>query len=138
MVGIGGQRLVVPVFGVVIAAELAAGVADQRRHVGVVVVAHRAQRGDAAGIIALVVNQRIGLVPAAVEVLERAVVLRFLFLRFGLLLRRRAAAARRLVALRRRWAAAFDGFGKIRRADRGAQQQGGGKQGWSLHDLLRA
>src|SRR5262249_32339662 len=55
--GIGGKRLVVPIFGVVIAAQLAARIAEQRRYVGIVVVLQGAERGDAALIIVFVVNQ---------------------------------------------------------------------------------
>src|SRR6516164_8672967 len=52
--GIGGKRLVVPIFGVVIAAQLAARIAEQRRYVGIVVVLQGAERGDAALIIVFV------------------------------------------------------------------------------------
>src|SRR5215831_10586372 len=55
--GIGGKRLVVPIFGVVIAAQLAARIAEQCRYVGIVVVLQGAERGDAALIIVFVVNQ---------------------------------------------------------------------------------
>src|SRR5208282_6401428 len=72
MVRIGGERALVPGLGVVIAAELAAGVADQGGDVGVVVVAERPQGGDACDIIALVVNQRVGAVVARQEILGRA------------------------------------------------------------------
>ena len=60
MVGIGGKRPFVPSLGIVVAAELAAGIADQRRDVGIVVVAERPKRGDAGEIIALVINERVG------------------------------------------------------------------------------
>src|SRR5690348_12926472 len=56
---IGDERLVVPVFGVVIAAKLAAGIAEQGRHVGIVVMLQSAQRRDAGLVIVLVVDQRV-------------------------------------------------------------------------------
>src|ERR1700688_3065772 len=95
VVRIGGERLVVPIFGVVVAAELAAGVADQRGDIDVVVVAHGAQRGDAADIVALVVDQRVGLVPVIEELVGRAALLLL-----GLMLGGRGAG--RLRGLRRR------------------------------------
>ena len=42
MVGIGGERLLVPELGVVVAAELAAGIADEIGDVRMVVVVERA------------------------------------------------------------------------------------------------
>src|SRR5580704_16024226 len=96
VVGIGGERAVVPEFGVVIAAEFAARIADQRRHIRIVVVAHGAQHSDAAGIIALVVDQRVSLVPALVELFDRARLVRLGL--FGVLFR--AALARRRLARR--------------------------------------
>ena len=80
MLGIGDERFVVPIFGVVVAAELAAGIAEQRRHIGVVVVAHGAQRGDAALVVVLVVDQRIGGVITVQELLGRAAFVVFLLL----------------------------------------------------------
>src|SRR3984885_6619983 len=94
VVRIGGERLVVPIFGVVVAAELAAGVADQRGDIDIVVIAHGAQRRDAADIVALVVDQRVGLVPVIEEFIGRA----GLWL-LGLLL---GGGAGRLRVLRRR------------------------------------
>src|SRR5580693_1645672 len=72
VVRIGGERLVVPIFGVVVAAELAAGVAEERRDIDIVVIAHGAQHRDAAVIVSLVVDQRISLVPVVEEFLGRA------------------------------------------------------------------
>src|SRR5499427_10886815 len=69
---ISGERLVVPIFGVVITAELAARIAEQRRHVGIVVMLQGAQRGDAALIIVFVVDQRVGGMIALDEILGRA------------------------------------------------------------------
>src|SRR6516162_9180104 len=77
--GIGGKRLVVPIFGVVIAAQLAARIAEQRRYVGIVVVLQGAERGDAALIIVFVVNQCISGMITVDEVLGRA---GFIFLVF--------------------------------------------------------
>src|SRR5262249_20648793 len=91
VVRIGGQRLLVPVFGVVVAAELAAGVADEGGDIDIVVIAHGAQRRDAAFVVALVVDQRIGLVPAVEELFGRAVLfLLCLLLGIGAAGRRRA------------------------------------------------
>jgi len=73
VIGIGGKRLVVPIFGVVIAAKLATRVTEQRCHVRIVVIAHGAQRGDAASKVALIVDERIGGVIAVEEILGRAV-----------------------------------------------------------------
>src|SRR5271155_3472320 len=72
VIGVGGERLVVPVFGVVVTAKFSAGVADYRRHIRVVVIAHRAQRGDAALVVALVVDERVSGVVAGQEILGRA------------------------------------------------------------------
>src|SRR6516165_4925061 len=77
--GIGGKRLVVPIFGVVIAAQLAARIAEQCRYVGIVVVLQGAERGDAALIIVFVVNQCISGMITVDEVLGRA---GFIFLVF--------------------------------------------------------
>jgi hypothetical protein len=71
VVGIGGERLVVLIFGVVIAAKLAARITEQRCHIRVVVIAHGAQRGDAAFKVALVVDERIGGVITVQEILGR-------------------------------------------------------------------
>jgi hypothetical protein len=60
VVGIGAERLVVLIFGVVIAAKLAARITEQRCHIRVVVIAHGAQSGDAAFKVALVVDEPIG------------------------------------------------------------------------------
>jgi hypothetical protein len=70
--GSAARRALVPDLGVVVAAEFAAGIADQRRHVGVVVIAQRAQRGDAADIVRVAVDQCVGGVIAAQEVFGRA------------------------------------------------------------------
>src|SRR6516162_9659421 len=77
--GICGKRLVVPIFGVVIAAQLAARIAEQCRYVGIVVVLQGAERGDAALIIVFVVNQCISGMITVDEVLGRA---GFIFLVF--------------------------------------------------------
>ena len=69
MVGIGGERVLVPVFGVVVAAELAAGVADERGDVGMFVMADRVQRRDAAFVIAAVIDQGVGGMVAGEEIL---------------------------------------------------------------------
>ena len=71
MVGIRRQRPLVPELSVIVAAELTAGIADQRRHVGVVVIAQRQQRGDTRFIVALVVDQRVGGVIAGEEIFRR-------------------------------------------------------------------
>src|SRR5580692_8118923 len=71
VVRIGGERLVVPIFGVVVAAELTAGVADQGGDIDIVVIAHGAQHRDAADIVAVVVDQRIGAVPVIEEFIGR-------------------------------------------------------------------
>ena len=74
MVGIHGERFVVPVFGIVVAAELAAGIADERGDIGMVILAERAQRRDPVNVIGLVVNERVGRVVVFEEVLlDRAV-----------------------------------------------------------------
>src|ERR1700733_2156271 len=112
VVRIGGERLVVPIFGVVVAAELAAGIADQGGDVGVVVIAHGAQRRDAADIVALVVDQRVGLMPVVEEFIGRA----GLWL-LGLLLGGRGAGRLRVLRRRRRRAVGLDGGGKAGRAD---------------------
>src|SRR5580693_2954716 len=125
VVGIGGERLVVPIFGVIVAAELAAGVADQGGDIDVVVIAHGAQHRDAADIVALVVDQRISLVP----VIEEAA----LWL-LGLLLGR-GAGRLRVLRRRRRRAVGLDGGGKAWGAD-GDAQDDGGKQGGFAHGLL--
>ena len=44
VIGIGGERAFVPDLGFVVASELAARIADQVRHVGIVVMVERAQR----------------------------------------------------------------------------------------------
>src|SRR5579864_9441937 len=129
VVRIGGERLVVPIFGVVVAAELAAGVADQRGDIDVVIIAHGAQRRDAAYIVALVVDQRVGLVPVVEEFLGRAGLLLL-----GLVLGGRGAGRLRGLRRRRR-AVALDGGGKAGRAD-GDAQDDGGKQGGFAHELL--
>src|SRR5262249_11657198 len=95
VVGIGGERLVVPIFGVVIAAKLPARITEQRCHVRIVVIAHGAQRSDAAFKVALVVDERIGGVITVQKILGRtALVL------FGLVLG--GGRAGWLTALRRR------------------------------------
>jgi len=71
VIGIGGKRFVVPVFGFVVAAELAAGIAEQGRHVRVIVIADGAQCCDTGLVIALVVNERIGGVITVQEILGR-------------------------------------------------------------------
>jgi hypothetical protein len=59
MVRIGGERPLVPGFGTAVASELAAGIAEERGHIGVVVVAERAQRRDAADVVAVIVDERV-------------------------------------------------------------------------------
>src|ERR1700730_9721793 len=129
VVGIGGERLVVPIFGVVVAAELAAGVADQGGDIDVVVIAHGAQHRDAAGIVALVVDQRIGLVPVVEEFFGRSALLLL-----GLMLGGRGAGRLRVLRRRRR-AVGLDGGGKAWGAD-GDAQDDGGKHGGFAHGLL--
>src|SRR5690242_2532861 len=75
---IGDERLIVPVFGVVIAAELAVGIAKQGRHVGIAVVLQGAQRGDAGLVVVLVVDQRVSGMIAVDEILGRTGLRRFL------------------------------------------------------------
>ena len=115
MVGIGGKCALVPEFGVVVAAELAAGVTEQRRYVGVVVVAERAQRGDAGNVVVLVVDQRVGGMVAAQEILRRTalVVIRLWLVAvlgfrssFATALRSVAAASDSLRRRRRRYSGA--------------------------------
>src|SRR6516164_11360959 len=77
---IGGERLVVPILGVVLAAELAARIAKQRRDVGIVVMGQCAQCGDAALVIVLVVDQGISRMIAIDEILRRAALVVFLLL----------------------------------------------------------
>ena len=72
VVGIGGERPFVPDLGVVVAAELAAGVAEQCRDIGVVVAVERAECRDARFVVALVVDQRVGGLVADDKVLQRA------------------------------------------------------------------
>src|SRR5262249_18222950 len=52
VVGIGGQRLLVPVLPILVAAELAAGIADEVGDLGIVVVADRPHGGDAVLVMA--------------------------------------------------------------------------------------
>src|SRR6202035_831015 len=129
VVRIGGERLVVPIFGVVVAAEFSAGVADQGGDIDIVVIAHGAQRGDAAGIVAVVVDQRVGLVPVVEEFLGRAALLLL-----GLMLGGRGAGRLRVLRRRRR-AVGLHGGGKARGAD-GDAQDDGGKQGGFAHEML--
>jgi len=78
MVRIGDQRPLVPSACVVVAAELAAGEANQGGDVGVIVAADRLQRLDAGGEFAAAVDQLV----AAVIALGRGrvvVMLGFLF-----------------------------------------------------------
>jgi hypothetical protein len=72
MIGIGGERAFVPHFGVVIAPELAARVADQVRNVGIVVMIEGLQRGDRRFVVAFLVNKRIGRLVSRDEVFKRA------------------------------------------------------------------
>src|SRR2546430_615450 len=64
---LGGERLLVPVFGVVVAAELAAGEADIVRDVRMVVVTERAERDD-GGLVLLALDQVIGLTVTVAEI----------------------------------------------------------------------
>src|SRR5262245_9996583 len=52
VVGIGGERLLVPALRVVVVAKLAVGVADVVRDIGMLVVAERMHCGDAVLVIA--------------------------------------------------------------------------------------
>src|SRR5262249_32328693 len=96
VVRIGGECLIVPIFGIVIAAKLAARIAEQRRHVRIVVIAHGAQGSDAAFKVALVVDERIGSVITVQKILGRTALVLF----FGLVLG--GGRAGWLTALRRR------------------------------------
>src|SRR5271156_4750539 len=81
VVGIGGERSLVPEFGVVVAAELAASIANEIGHVGIVVLVERAQSGDPAFVIEFVVNKGVGSFIASLQLFERAaLVVRRLFL----------------------------------------------------------
>jgi hypothetical protein len=104
VVGIGGKRPLVPDFGIVIAAELAAGITKQRRDIRMIVVAQRLERRDAGDVVALVVDQSVGRVIVAQEILGGAalglLVLRFI-LRFVLGFLFRLRGLRRLRGRRR-------------------------------------
>src|SRR5262249_53268588 len=79
MLRIGGERLLVPDLGVVGAAELAAGISDQVRDVGIFVMAECVQHDNGVGIILLLVDHAIG-EPIAVEEGLLGFLLRRLFL----------------------------------------------------------
>src|SRR6185369_7246416 len=111
VLGIGGQRALVPDFGVVVAAELAARIADQIGDVRVFVVAKRLQRGDTRHVVVLLVDDGMRGLVAVDELL-----LRLLFLFFGGLLL--AGFFRGLIGARRglgtgRWRRAVDRAGAI-------------------------
>jgi hypothetical protein len=71
MLWINGKRSLIPKLGVVITAELAVGIPDQIRHVGVVVVSEGAQSGNAGGIVCLVLDHRVGRFVPGDEVFQR-------------------------------------------------------------------
>src|SRR5215469_11220502 len=97
MLRIGSECLLVPVFGVVIAAELAAGIAEEGGDISIVVITYGPQRGDAALVVFLVINHRISRKIAVEEFFGRAALVGLL-LGVGLAGRLIAAA---LAALRR-------------------------------------
>src|ERR1700756_1477948 len=119
MVGIGSKSALVPDLGVVITAELAAGIAEERRHVRVVVIAERMQRGDAAFVIALVVDQLIGGVIAVQKILRRAPLV-VLFFGLRILVRLALAGGRGRIC--------FAGCGRdLWRNQNSGQEHGGGQ-----------
>src|SRR5262245_405284 len=75
VLGIGGERAFVPNLGVVVAAELAARIADQVGDVRVVVVAKRLQRGDTRHVIVLLVDDGMRGLVAVDELLLRLLLL---------------------------------------------------------------
>src|SRR5689334_22577943 len=126
---IGGERLVVPVFGVVITAELAVGIAEQGRHVGIVVVLQGAQGGDAGLIVVLVINQGVSGMIALDEILGRTALVVFLLLLARLAAGRLAGAAAGVTG-----AAAAHRGSELRGARNGRCKDDGGKERGLAHD----
>src|SRR5262249_40639120 len=94
VVGIGRERLLVPVLGIVVAAELAAGIADEVRDLRIVVVADGVHGGDAALVLATQ-DQRPGVLILLAQLLEFALVLLLLLVSSLLTLGRSLLAWRR-------------------------------------------
>src|SRR4051812_38588654 len=105
-----GERLFVPDLGVVVAAELAAGIADQVGDVGVVVMTERFQLVDRAGVFVALVDHRVRRLVAVDELLLGFLLVLFRRLLFlvGLGGLRRGGFRLRLVGHRAR---AVDGAG---------------------------
>src|SRR5206468_1129614 len=80
---IGGERPLVPDLGVLVAAELAAGVADQVGDIGVVVVAERLQLVDGGDVFVTLVDHRVRRLVAVDELLLGFLVFLFWLLLFG-------------------------------------------------------
>jgi ferredoxin len=103
VVGIGGERLVVPFLRLVVVAELAVGIADVIGDVGVLVLAKRMHGGDAAFVVA---GQDLGaggavaaqelLVSLLMLLLFGGVAAFLLFLALSVVARRRAIGAHRV------------------------------------------
>src|SRR6185437_3705619 len=97
VVGVGGERLLVPELGVVVVAELAMRVADVVRDVRMLVVAERVHRGDAVLVTAAenqksrraVVVQKFLLRELSLLLFDHIVLLLFLFLAAAVVGRRR-------------------------------------------------
>src|SRR3954471_19332298 len=107
---IGGECALVPDLGILVAAELAAGIADQVGDIGVVVTAERLQLVDRGGVVVALVDHRVRRLVAVDELLLGLLLVLFRRLLFlvGLGGLRRGGFRLRLVGHRAR---AVDGAG---------------------------
>ena len=134
--GIGGERPLVPDLGVVVAAELAAGIADQVGDVGVVVMAERFQLVDAGGVVVALVDHRMRGLVAVDELLLGFLLVLLRRLLFLVGLGRSSAPRLRLRRVRHRARAVDGARGQRDRERERARRDQGVKAKWMMRSWM--